>query len=104
MLGVPEDLSEFDLDIIIAINSELSILNQLGVGAVNFRINGPDEKWSDFIREDYYSMAKSVVYLRSRLMFDPPQNSFNLESLVKLLHELEWRLNINYESKETLDV
>ena len=104
MLGVPEDLSEFDLDITIAINSEFSILNQLGVGVNNFRITGPDEKWSDFLDEDYYSMVKSAVYMRSRLMFDPPQISFNLESLNKLVDELEWRLNINYESKEILDV
>ena len=104
MLNVPEDLSEFDLDIIIAINSELSLLNQLGVGVNNFRITGETETWADFIDEDFYSMVKSVVYMRARLMFDPPQNSFNLESLNKLIDELEWRLNINYESSEVLNV
>lgn len=100
LLGISEEDEHFDTDIIIHINSVLMILNQLGVGpAKGFSISGKSEKWSDFIPTDSSIEAvKSYVYLKVRLMFDPPTSSAAIESINKLIAEYEWRINVMVET------
>ena len=95
LLGIEADYSHFDPDIIMHINSVFSILTQMGVGpATGFMISGNTETWSDFIAEDFalYSMVKTYVYLKVRLMFDPPISSAAIEAINRQISELEWRL------------
>ena len=90
----------FDADIIMDINSTLSVLNQLGVGPTQgFVITGDTETWEDFIgdRTDL-EMVKSYVYNKVRLMFDPPSNSFLIDEIRKQCSEFEWRLNVEVET------
>lgn len=100
LLGMTEEYEAFDQDIIIHINSIFTILNQMGVGPkTTFRITGKNEVWSDFIRDKDIESVKSFVYLRVRLLFDPPASSSAIEAMNKMISELEWRLYIvdNYQ-------
>ena len=95
LLGITEDYTHFDGDLIVHINSVFSILWQLGVGpAKGFAITGVGEKWSDYLPDDSYliEMVKSYMYLKVRLIFDPPTNGTVTESYNKLASELESRI------------
>lgn len=99
LLGITEDYEYFDQDLIMHINSVFMILNQLGVGPDTcFSISDKTSKWEDF-SENISDMesVKTYVYLKVRLVFDPPQSSFVLEAIRKNIDELEFRLNISQD-------
>lgn len=94
LIGIEEEYEHFDQDITIGINTALSTLTQLGVGPTEgFYITGKTESWKDFIgeRKDIESV-KTFIYLKVKLVFDPPSNSFLIDSINKIISELEWRL------------
>ena len=96
LLGISEDYDYFDQDIIMHINAALMILTQLGIGpSEGFLITADTDTWSDFIDDSTdLGSIQSYVYMKVKLMFDPPQNSFTVDSMQKLVNELEWRLNV----------
>lgn len=102
LLGVSEEYTTFDIDIMVHINSALSILTQLGVGPNDgFAISGSESSWSDFVSDtSTLEMIKTYIYLRVRLLFDPPSNSFVTTSIEKTISELEWRLQVAAEPQE----
>lgn len=102
LLGIIEECTDFDQIIIMHINSVFSILNQLGVGpAAGFNIEDDSAVWSDFIGNDpRLSDVKSFVYLKVRMLFDPPLSSAVAESMNRLASELEWRINVAVDPKE----
>ena len=95
MLGIAEDYTEFDEDIITHINSVFLNLTQLGVGPEEgFMIEGDTAVWEDFINNSVQLQAvKTYVYLKVKLLFDPPLSSSVTESINRMIAELEWRLN-----------
>lgn len=99
MLGIQSDFDGFDVDIIVAINTAFMSLNQLGLGpATCFSITGIDETWTDFLEAAINIEAvKSYIYLKVRLLFDPPSNSFLVDAITRQISELEWRLNTQVE-------
>lgn len=102
VLGIEEEYTAFDTDILMHINTVFSTLQQLGVGPTDgFVITGPDEKWTDFLEgKKHIASVKTYVYLRVRLLFDPPTTSFAIESLSKQMDQLEWRLNVQAETPQ----
>lgn len=96
LLGLVEGDQAFDADIIIHINSVFMILQQLGIGPVDgFKIESQEETWDQFIQDDkLLEDIKTYIYLKVKLIFDPPLNSSHLESIKQLISELEFRLNI----------
>ena len=100
LLGITEEYEHFDQDIIIHINSVFMILNQLGVGPSNgFSITDKTAVWSDFISEGVnIESVKSYMYLKVKLLFDPPTTSAVMESMNRMISELEFRLNVSAES------
>lgn len=100
VLGLDPDYDVFDQDILMHINSVFTTLNQLGVGPKEgFAIAGSDETWDTFLGNDFnLNSVKSYVQLRVRMMFDPPATSFTQQSFKEQIKELEWRLNIYYET------
>lgn len=97
MLGIEEDYEHFDPDIIMHINSVLAILTQVGVGpADGFTIKDKTATWSDFFGDGSVNLepVKTYVYMKVRLMFDPPTSSAAMDSMTKIANELEWRLNV----------
>jgi len=105
ILGIAEDYTVFDLDIITHINTAFSTLTQLGVGPANgFMIEDAEAEWTDFINNDLqYNSVKSYVFLRVRQLFDPPQTSYLIAATQKQIEELEWRLNVHREEDGWVD-
>lgn len=96
MVGPDASYGAFDVDLKVTINSALQTLNEIGVGLTDgFKISTGNETWEEFIgnRTDLESI-KEYVYLRVRLVFDPPTSSFVLQSFKDLIKELEWRLEV----------
>lgn len=93
LLGLDSEYNEFDTDIIIHINSVFSILNHMGIGPEDpFMITGDSEVWDDFLEnKQYLEMVKSYVYLKVRIIFDPP-NSGAATAFNNMIAEYEWRL------------
>lgn len=93
-LDVPEDYTVFDQNIIMYINGVFSTLNQLGIGPVDgFEIEDDSATWTDFLGTNVrYNSVKTYMYLRVRMLFDPPGTSFLIDALTKQKDELEWRL------------
>lgn len=100
LLGIEENYTHFDADLIMHINSVFMILTQIGVGPTNgFSIQDAETTWQEFLPEDSNLEAvKSFIHLKVKLMFDPPTNSSHLESIKQLASELEWRLNVSAEN------
>lgn len=101
LLGIAEDYDHFDQDIIMHINTVFAILTQLGVGpATGFSIADKSTMWNEFISNKlYYEPVKSYVYLKVKLLFDPPLSSAVMESMNRMIGELEFRLNAAAETK-----
>ena len=102
LLGITEEYDQFDPDIIMHINSVFMILTQLGVGpAEGFSIEDDTAVWTDFIQDvKKLESVKTYIYLKVKLAFDPPLSSAVIESMDRLINELEWRLNVAAESTE----
>jgi hypothetical protein len=83
------------------INSVFVTLNQLGIGPENgFAIEDALPTWADFLGDDLrYNSVKTYVYLRVRLLFDPPATSFLISAMKEQVQELEWRLNVHREGE-----
>lgn len=92
-LGLDESVNDFDVDLVLHINSVLASLIQIGIGPTDgFVISGSSETWSDFLGDDKrIEMVKSYVAIKVRMIFDPPSNSTLLNALEKCCSEFETR-------------
>lgn len=94
LLGIPDSDEHFDVDIITHINSVFIILHQLGCGDKPFSITGKSETWPQFESDESTLVSvRTYMYLKVRMLFDPPTNSFTQEAFRRQIDELEWRLN-----------
>ena len=100
VVNVPIDYNAFDLDIIMAINSAFSTLNQIGLGPIEgFEIEDAVTTWDAFLLGDKrLNSVKDYVRLKVRLAFDPPANGFTTDMMKQQIQELEWRLNVVREN------
>ena len=101
--GIEETDTYFDPDLIMHINSVLSILSQVGVGPSNgFRIEDSVAVWKDLIpTTSNLELVKSFMHLKVKLLFDPPQNSFTITLMEKQAEEFLWRISNSVEEEET---
>lgn len=98
LLGIQPEYKSFDADIIMHINTVLVILNQINVGPPEgFLIYDGTELWEDYIDKEQISMVISYIYLRVRLLFDPPGSGILVDSINRMISELEWRLCLEGE-------
>lgn len=95
MLGITETYTAYDQDIIVAINSCFSTLHQLGVGPEKaFKIEDKTSVWDDFIGDhEAIESVKSYIFIKTKLIFDPPLNGAVMESYKEMVKEYEWRLS-----------
>ena len=100
LLGMTADYTHFDTDVIIHINTVFMTLHQLGVGPEEgFKIEDDTAVWEDYIEEDdNLEAVKTYIYLKVKLVFDPPSSSAVMEANKQMIQELEWRLNVQAES------
>lgn len=101
LLGIAEEDTSFDQDIIMHINTVFAILAQLGVGPVNgFSIEDDGAIWSDYLgNSTNLELVKSYIYMKVRSMFDPPTSSILADAMNKNISELEWRINTTVDPR-----
>lgn len=94
LLGIPQEIDTFDKSLLISINGSFGTLNQLGVGpSSGFIVKDSETLWSDFSENPMVNqLAKPFIYLNTRLQFDPPANSFLVNSINDQIKELTFRL------------
>lgn len=100
-IGLGDEHTFFDSDLVMCINSVLDVIHQLGAGPINgFSITGETETWDDYFGLlNTIEFIKAYVYISVKLIFDPPQNSFLVKALEDKQKEYEWRINVAAESK-----
>ena len=100
LLGITEECTNFDTDIVIHINSIFMTLHQLGVGPKEgFRIEDDLTTWDEYVTEDdNLDAVKTYIYLKVKILFDPPLGAAVMEATKQMIQELEWRLNVQAES------
>lgn len=102
MLGIDVEDTNFDKELIIYINGALMIINQLGVGPSGYTIAGKANTWDEFLEDRTdLELVKTNIYLRVRLIFDPPQNSFLVAAIKEQITEYDWRIELNHKTEIT---
>ena len=101
LLGIDALCDHFDTDVIMYINSALSNLTQLGVGPPDgFTVTSNTETWDSLLMDSKkLEFVKTYVYLKVKLVFDPPSSSSVIDVIDRQIKELEWRIEVNTSSK-----
>lgn len=100
ILGIPQDVTNFDQTLIFHINTVFQVLRQLACGPKEgYQITGATNTWSEFLQNDDSMLqhVKSYMALKVRQLFDPPMNSTVSEALNRQVAELEWRINADVD-------
>ena len=103
MLGVPSEYEAFDSQLIMHINSVFAILSQIGVGNSKFMISDEDNTWDEYLEtEDDLDLedVKSYMYLKVKMMFDPPSSGSASDAFKQQIAEFEWRINAEADDWE----
>lgn len=105
VLGIPSYYDHFDRDILLHLNTVMSILNQIGVGPEEgFIVEDDSTTWSDLFDGDIDTnkmmYVKSYVCLRVRLLFDPPTSSGAIDAMERQMRELEWRITVTRDPRD----
>lgn len=95
ILGLAEDYTAFDLDVVTHINSVFSTLNQMGIGPdEGFSIQDDSTGWDDYVvPSNQLHMIKTYMYLKVRMLFDPPTTSYLIDAMNAQIKEQEFRLS-----------
>lgn len=104
LIGQEWDDPTFDLDIKIHVNTQFFELKQIGVGPEEgFRVDSAETLWTAFLPDNPVALAavKDLIYIRTRLIFDPPQNGFLVTNLQEQANRLEWRLMVEFDPPMT---
>lgn len=99
LLGILEDSTEFDSDIIMNINSAINTLWQLGVGKEGFMVTSKEDTYADLLEDlaPMFQNVKMYLFFKARLGFDPPQTQALVTSTKEMISELEWRIQIQMD-------
>lgn len=105
ILGIADDDTAFDLDIITHINAVFGTLTQLGVGPIGgFAIEDATLKWDSFLADKpQQQLVKTYVFLKVRMLFDPPTTSYLLAAAKEQIEQFEWRISVNREETDWVD-
>ena len=99
LLGIQPEYRAFDEDLIIHINTVFAILNQIGIGPQEgFFIVDETTNWDEYMSDINQASVRTYVYLKVRLLFDPPGSGILVDSINRMLSELEWRLYLEGDS------
>ena len=106
LLGIdPEESTQYDVDIMLHINTVIETLNQIGVDKPNgFSVTDKTVLWSDYLNTlktyEIRESIKSYIYMKVRMIFDPPTNTSVTAAVTDTIKELEWRIGRWVESYE----
>lgn len=94
LIGLPVDCTDFDEDLIVDINTALSILHQINSELNPTPIHGEEETWDSLIISDPYELVKSYIHLKTQMLFDPPTSSQVSKAKEQAISELEFRIEM----------
>lgn len=103
-LGLAPDYTPFDTQLIMEINTVLGICNQLGIGTHDYQISDENPgSWDEFLEEEILdnnalNEVKTYVCKRVQLLFDPPTSGILMDSMNRIIEELEWRILVKKET------
>ena len=91
-----DDDNSFSDELIMLINSSLADFAQLGVGpSTGFSITGEEETWDDLLGGDpRLNNVQSLLFLKVKMLHDPPETGYLVTSYEKLIEKAEWRVMI----------
>lgn len=104
LLGIEESCEDFDMDIVINVNSAIETLRQLGVSIQDgYEIESKADTYEDLLGQDINlaNQVKMYLYCKTRLVFDPPSNSYLVDALKSTISELEFRINVRVDPRST---
>lgn len=99
-VGLSEDCSDYDTDLLMHINNATAILNQNGIG--KSLIVNESTTWEDFqdlTQTDgnrYFHMIPLYIALTTKMIFDPPPPS-TVQYYASNSEQILWRLKVAYE-------
>lgn len=101
-LGLDPNYPPFDEELIMDINTILSVVNQLGVGVVGFSIEDSSATWDEFLATEQskgikINEVRTYVAKRVQMIFDPPTGAY-MEALKEVIKELEFRITVAIET------
>ena len=89
------DFTVFYDDLIATINTCFGYLHEYGCGSEEgFEITGENETWDDFECKTKYQkqLAKTYIFMKTKIIFDPPQSGPLLSALQKEIAQAEWHI------------
>ena len=96
MLGITQENTVFDDQVALHINTVLANLVSMGVGPQEngYQITSSANTWDEFLGEKplLIQNVKSYVYIKVKLLFDPPQNSAMIQAFESQAKEIEYRV------------
>lgn len=96
VLGISPDIAAFDTDITMHINTVLANLVQMGIGpSTGYAVTSSENKWSDFITYEQPLLlqnVKSYVYIKVKMLFDPPSATSVIDAMNNQAKEIEYRM------------
>lgn len=104
LLGIPEECEDFDMDISININSAVETLRELGVDISDgYEVLSKENTYEELLGSDISlsTQVKKYLYCKTRLGFDPPSNSYLVDTIKEEIRELEWRINARVDPRTT---
>ena len=103
LLGA-DTTTDFDIDILVHINSVVGILKQLGYGPTEGFEVTKTTTWSEYLQnKSDLNQIKTYMYLKVKSLFDPPQSGFLTDSMNNIIKEFEWRINVLVDTKEPVE-
>jgi hypothetical protein len=102
LMGIDPTYDAFDVDMIMHINAVLATLNQIGIGPTEgYAIEDASATWSDFLGTDpRLNDAKTYMYMKIKVLFDPPEQWHLMAAMKEQIVELEWRISVKRENEQ----
>ena len=103
--GIEPDCTDFDLQIILLINSTFDSLLQIGYGPSNgFEIMDNTTLWVDYIKSKRFNLVKNYIIAKVGMQFNPPASTYAMTELTSRISELEFRIKSEVECNGEEDV
>lgn len=106
-LGLLPELTEFDADIIMNINAAILTLKQIGVGPQDFpfMVEDVSQTYDDYLglNNPEIPYVKMYLFYKTKVSFDPPQNSIVMNAYEKNIAEIESRLSYQVDLRTTFE-
>lgn len=96
-IGIAYSNHDFDPDVLMAINTVLFDLHQMGIVNDTFAVDDERKTWDAILlKEDQINLyaLKTWVALKVKMIFDPPTSSVLAQAIRDNIDELTWRIYI----------